>query len=121
MPEEKPICRAVKILTTGMGEATSAFLAPNIYPAVVVLVGFVGRVATLALQLAAPRYNAWSHRLAAVMVSVFGIMAADVLQVSFGVPCIVSTTFFAVSPTAAAIIEGWLARLFLAHRLHLAR
>ena len=95
----------VKILTTGMGESTSDFLAHHIYPPVAVLIGFLGLVAALALQLATPRYNVWIYWLAVVMVSVFGTMAADVLHVGFGIPYVVSTSFFAVS--LAVILRLW--------------
>lgn len=97
VPRVTAIFWVVKILTTGMGETTSDFLAHNIYPPVAVMLGFLGLVAALLLQLAAPRYNAWIYWLAVVMVSVFGTMAADVLHVGFGVPYAVSTTFFAAS------------------------
>lgn len=97
VPEVTALFWIVKILTTGMGETTSDFLAHHIYPPIAVLIGFTGLVAALALQLVAPRYNAWVYWLAVVMVSVFGTMAADVLHVGFGIPYIASTTFFAVS------------------------
>ncbi|MFC2967981.1 COG4705 family protein [Acidimangrovimonas pyrenivorans] len=97
VPEVTAIFWVVKILTTGMGETTSDFLAHHIYPPIAVLIGLVGLVAAMALQLAAPRYNAWSYWLAMVMVSVFGTMAADVLHVGFGIPYIASTMFFALS------------------------
>ncbi|WP_199178668.1 COG4705 family protein [Acidimangrovimonas sediminis] len=104
VPQVAAIFWVVKILTTGMGETTSDFLAHNIDPPVAVLIGFAGLVAALALQLAAPRYNAWIYWLAVVMVSVFGTMAADVLHVGLGVPYVVSTPFFA----AALAVILWL-------------
>lgn len=105
VPRVALIFWVVKILTTGMGETTSDFLAHHIYPPIAVIIGFLGLVAALALQLAAPRYNAWIYWLAVVMVSVFGTMAADVLHVGLGVPYVVSTTFFAVS--LALILWLW--------------
>lgn len=105
VPEVTAIFWVVKILTTGMGETTSDFLAHHVYPPLAVLIGFAGLVAALAVQLAAPRYNAWIYWLAVVMVSVFGTMAADVLHVGFGIPYVVSTSFFAVS--LAVILWLW--------------
>ncbi|GHD99854.1 membrane protein [Defluviimonas sp. 20V17] len=105
VPQVALIFWVVKILTTGMGETTSDFLAHHIYPPIAVIIGFLGLIAALALQLAAPRYNAWIYWLAVVMVSIFGTMAADVLHVGLGIPYVVSTTSFAIS--LALILWLW--------------
>ncbi len=86
----------IKILTTGMGETTSDFLVHTLNPIVAVLLGGLGLVVALVLQFGVRRYVAWAYWLAVVMVSVFGTMAPDVLHVGFGIPYIVSTTFYAV-------------------------
>jgi uncharacterized membrane-anchored protein len=86
----------IKILTTGMGEATSDYMVRTINPVIAVGFGFVGFVVALVLQFRARRYVAWIYWLACVMVSVFGTMAADVLHIKFHVPYIVSSIFFGI-------------------------
>jgi uncharacterized membrane-anchored protein len=97
----------VKILTTGMGETTSDFLARVLGPVVAGALGAAGLVVLLWLQFRAPRYRAWTYWAAIVMVSVFGTMAADVVHVVAGVPYAVSTAAFAV--ILAAILMAWYA------------
>ncbi len=105
VPEVTALFWVVKVLTTGMGETTSDYLAHRLNPVVAVGIAGVALAATLALQLAIRRYVAWIYWAAVVMVSVFGTMAADVLHVALGVPYIVSTGFFIVS--LAAIFGIW--------------
>jgi uncharacterized membrane-anchored protein len=95
----------IKVLTTGMGETASDYLAHRFAPEVAVALGGTGFAAALALQLIVRRYVAWIYWLAVIMVSVFGTMAADVLHVGFGVPYLVSTVFFLV--TLAVIFGVW--------------
>jgi uncharacterized membrane-anchored protein len=96
-----------KVLTTGMGETTSDFLAHTIDP--IVAVGLAGLALTVALviQLRVRRYIPWVYWLAVVLVSVFGTMAADVLHVGLGVPYAVSTPLFAAA--LAGIFALWYA------------
>jgi uncharacterized membrane-anchored protein len=95
----------IKVLSTGMGEATSDFLVHKVYPpAAVIVCGLVCGLALL-LQLRAKRYVVWRYWLAIVMVSVFGTMVADVTHVVLGVPYLVSTVFFGVS--LAVIFTLW--------------
>jgi uncharacterized membrane-anchored protein len=85
----------IKILTTGMGEATSDFLAQtNLLLAVTV--GLGGFILAIRWQLRAPAYVARTYWFAVAMVAVFGTMAADGLHVVLGVPYAVSTSFYAV-------------------------
>lgn len=107
VPEVTALFWVVKVLTTGMGETTSDYLAHRLNPVVAVGIAGVALAATLALQLAARRYVAWIYWAAVVMVSVFGTMAADVLHVALGIPYIVSTAFFVVA--LAAIFAIWYA------------
>ena len=97
----------IKICTTAMGEATSDYLVKAIDPVVAVAIGGVGLIAALGLQFAVRRYVAWIYWLAAVMVSVAGTMAADVLHVGLGIPYYVTTIAFAV--TLAVIFILWYA------------
>jgi uncharacterized membrane-anchored protein len=94
-----------KVLTTGMGEATSDYLVHDISPAVAVVVGFTTFAAALALQFAVRRYVPWVYWLAVSMVAVFGTMAADVLHVGLGIPYTASTVFFIV--VLAVIFAVW--------------
>lgn len=68
---------AIKILTTGMGEAASDWL---VKPGGVVTVGltFVVLAANLVLQFKVTKYVVWAYWFTVVMISVFGTMAADI-------------------------------------------
>ncbi|GAA3348607.1 hypothetical protein GCM10020358_67680 [Amorphoplanes nipponensis] len=93
------------MLTTGMGETASDFLAHTLAPPVAVGIGAAGLAAALAAQLWAARHRAGIYWFAVVMVSIFGTMAADVLHVALGIPYAVSTAAFAVA--LAAILWLW--------------
>jgi uncharacterized membrane-anchored protein len=107
VPEITAIFWITKVLTTGMGETTSDFLAHRFNPVIVVAATGIIFAITLTLQLLTSRYNAIIYWLAVVMVSVFGTMAADVLHIGLGVPYIVSTIFFTVA--LAAVFAPWYA------------
>jgi uncharacterized membrane-anchored protein len=97
VPEITLFFWVVKLLTTAMGESTSDYLVYHINPYFAVVVGFLGLVASLILQLVVRRYVAWIYWLAVVMVAIFGTMAADVMHIVLGIPYLDSTTFFAVA------------------------
>ena len=97
----------IKVLTTGMGEVTSDYLAHQLNPVIAVALAGIGLVASLVLQFSVRRYVAWIYWLNVIMVSIFGTMAADVLHVGFGIPYLVSTTFFVV--VLAIIFTTWYA------------
>ena len=105
VPEVTAYFWITKVLTTGMGEATSDYLVHRFNPEIAVVVGFTAFVAAMALQFSVRRYNSWIYWLAVVMVAVFGTMAADVLHVGLGIPYAVSTAFFAV--VLAVIFVLW--------------
>ncbi|HKN37760.1 MAG TPA: hypothetical protein VJ456_01480, partial [Acidimicrobiia bacterium] len=96
VPEVTAAFWIAKVLTTGMGETTSDYLAHRFGPYVAVAFGAVGLAAALSLQARARRYVPWIYWLAVAMVSVFGTMAADFLHVVVGVPYLVSTVLYAV-------------------------
>jgi uncharacterized membrane-anchored protein len=96
---------AVKLLTTGMGEATSDYAVHKIDPVTAVCLGGVAFVAALGLQLSVRRYIPVVYWLAVVMVAVFGTMCADVLHVRFGVAYATSTVMFAV--VLAVVFALW--------------
>jgi uncharacterized membrane-anchored protein len=106
VPEVTAWFWVVKVLTTGMGETTSDYLARVLGPVVAGSVGFLGLAALLTVQFRSPRYSARTYWAAIVMVSVFGTMAADVVHVA-GVPYAVSTAAFAVILTA--VLMAWYA------------
>ncbi|MGH7204470.1 MAG: COG4705 family protein [Candidatus Levyibacteriota bacterium] len=89
----------IKLFTTAMGESTSDFMVHQMDPAIAVVIGFIGFVIAISLQLSTRRYVAWIYWLAVTMVAVFGTMAADVLHIGLGIPYIISTIFFAVALT----------------------
>ena len=94
-----------KVLTTGMGETTSDFFAVTFDPVVVIPLTGLALAAALVLQFRSKVYTPWIYWLTALLVSVFGTMAADVAHVALGVPYIVSTAVFAVA--LAVIFVLW--------------
>ncbi len=84
----------IKILSTGMGEATSDFLAHHFSPLVAGAIGGSGFVLALSLQFAVRKYVAPVYWLAVAMVAVFGTMGADGLHVELGVPYFASSALF---------------------------
>ena len=94
VPQITVLFWVVKILTTGMGETTSDFLVHQMDPPIAVAIGFLIFAAAMVAQFAFPRYNTWVYWAAALSVSIFGTMAADVLHVGLGVPYVASTIFF---------------------------
>ncbi|MDE3103356.1 MAG: hypothetical protein KGJ98_14115 [Chloroflexota bacterium] len=105
VPEITAYFWVVKLLTTAMGESTSDFLVFGINPYVAVVLGCLGLVVALVLQLRARRYVAGTYWLAVAMVAVFGTMAADVAHVVLGIPYAVSSAAFALS--LAVIFVAW--------------
>lgn len=104
VPEVTLLFWIVKLLTTAMGESTSDFLVHTINPAVAVILGAIGFVIVINIQLWAKKYVAWIYWLAVTMVAIFGTMAADVIHIVFGIPYLVSTILFAVSLTVIFIV-----------------
>ncbi len=95
VPEITALFWVIKILTTGMGEATSDYLGnTNLVLAGVVAVG--GFVVALWLQFRVRRYLAAVYWFAVIMVAVVGTVAADAVHVVLGVPYVISTAFYAI-------------------------
>lgn len=105
MPEVTAFFWIIKALTTGMGESTSDFMVHHLVPEIAVVFGGIAFVIALFLQFSSDRYVPWRYWLAVAMVGVFGTMAADVLHVGLGVPCVVSTAFYAI--VLAAVFRTW--------------
>ncbi|MFF0392903.1 hypothetical protein ACFYS8_29990 [Kitasatospora sp. NPDC004615] len=95
----------VKVLTTGMGETTSDYLARTLGPIPAVAGATVLLAAALFAQARADRYRPAVYWAAVVMVSVFGTMAADVAHVALGVPYAVSAAAFTLA--LAAVFWVW--------------
>ncbi len=99
VPEVTVYFWITKLLTTGMGEATSDYLVQHLNPFFAVALAGIGLVASLILQFLVRQYVAWIYWFVVVMVSIFGTMAADTVHVVLGIPYLVSTTSFAVALT----------------------
>ena len=105
VPEVTVYFWIIKLLTTAMGEATSDFLVNKIDPFIAVALGGIGLVVALILQFSVRRYVAGIYWFTAIMVAIFGTMAADVLHVGFHIPYAVSAAGFAL--TLAAVFSVW--------------
>jgi uncharacterized membrane-anchored protein len=105
VPQVTVIFWITKVLTTGMGETTSDYLAHRLGPFTAAGLGFIALVASLVVQFRVRRYRTWVYWTAVVMVAVFGTMAADGLHIELHVPYSVSTPFFAVA--LAVIFALW--------------
>jgi uncharacterized membrane-anchored protein len=105
VPEATVLFWVAKVLTTGMGETLSDFLARVLGPVPAGVIGLGGLVLLLRAQTRAPRYEAWLYWGTVAMVSVFGTMAADVVHVVAGVPYTVSATAFAAG--LVWVLSAW--------------
>lgn len=97
VPEITVYFWVIKVLTTGMGEATSDYFVHRFPPPLAAAAAAVVLAAALLIQFAWPRYQLWVYWFCVVMVSVFGTMAADGMHVELHVPYIASTAFYAIS------------------------
>lgn len=84
----------IKVLTTGMGEATSDYFVHRYDPYLVVILGAAALAISIVWQVYVRRYVAWVYWLAVSMVAVFGTMAAGILHVYLGVPYILSASIY---------------------------
>jgi uncharacterized membrane-anchored protein len=73
-------------------------------PVIAIVIGAVGFLIALILQLTVHRYISWIYWLAVAMVAIFGTMAADVAHVGLGVPYQAATAFFAVVLTIIFVV-----------------
>jgi uncharacterized membrane-anchored protein len=121
VPDPDAAFWVVKILTTGMGETTSDFLVRRFAPELVVPAALLVLVGVLLVQFRARGYRPATYWATALMVSVFGTMAADVLHVGLGVPYAVSTAAFAAA-LAIVFLAWWLVeRTLSVHEIRTAR
>jgi uncharacterized membrane-anchored protein len=104
VPEITALFWLIKVLTTGMGESSSDFLAKvNVFLAAGI--GGLGFVLALWLQFRTRRYVAWAYWFAVSMVAVFGTMAADGLHVELGVPYVATSVLYSI--VVAALFGLW--------------
>lgn len=104
VPEITALFWVIKVLTTGMGEAASDYLA-KVNLVLAAAIGLLGFAVAMWLQLRTRRYVASVYWFAVAMVAVFGTMAADGVHVVMGVPYAATTAFYVL--TLAAVFVVW--------------
>jgi uncharacterized membrane-anchored protein len=104
VPEIAVMFWAIKLLTTGIGEAASDFMGQNSVP-LAAAVGVIGFFVALRLQLRGTEYRAWTYWFAVLMVAVFGTMVADGIKDGAGLSYAVTTPLFALLVTG--IFYAW--------------
>ena len=104
VPEITALFWVIKILTTGMGEATSDWMG-GISIALAAGVGLLGFVFAMWLQFRTPRYVAAIYWFAVMMVAVFGTMTADGPHKVLGIPYVVTTSGYAI--VLAVLFTVW--------------
>ena len=105
VPEVTVFFWIIKLMTTALGESTSDYLVHQMSHVKAVLLGGVGFVLALVLQLVIRRYVPWVYWLAVIMVAVFGTMVADVIHIVLGIPYMISASAFALA--LAIIFAVW--------------
>jgi uncharacterized membrane-anchored protein len=104
VPEITAVFWVIKILTTGMGEAASDWMALTSL-VLAALVGAGGFALALAWQLRTSEYHVVAYWTAVAMVAVFGTMAADGWHRFFGLSYAVTTPMCAVALTV--VLTWW--------------
>lgn len=104
VPEITAIFWALKLLTTGMGEAMSDFLGNKSVP-IAGAIGFFGLWFAIWLQMRQREYRAPIYWFAVMMVAIFGTMAADGIHDGASIPYSVTTPLFGL--VMAAIFLWW--------------
>lgn len=94
VPEITLMFWAMKLLTTGMGEAMSDFLGSHSVP-IAGIVGFGGLLLALWLQLRHDGYSAPRYWFVVMMVAIFGTMIADGIHDGAGIGYGITTPVFA--------------------------
>jgi uncharacterized membrane-anchored protein len=105
LPEVTFFFWVIKLLTTGMGETTSDYLAHQMNPILAVALGGSGLVIALSMQFLVRKYIPWVYWLAITMVAIFGTMAADAIHVGLGISYLISTVGF--SAVLSIIFAVW--------------
>jgi uncharacterized membrane-anchored protein len=97
----------IKVMTTGMGEATSDALVNKLGPAIAVPLALIALLIALKVQFSDRAYVPVTYWTTIVMVAIFGTMAADGVHL-LGVPYIASTIFYAI--VLAVVFRYWYKR-----------
>ena len=118
MPELTVYFWVVKVLTTGMGEATSDYFVHTYDPYLVVIVAALVLAASVVVQVVLRRYNAWSYWFAVSMVAVFGTMAAGIVHIYLGVPYIYSSALYAASVVVIFVLWYLSERTLSVHSIY---
>ena len=107
VPEATLLFWAIKICTTGMGEAASDFMGTRPIPLAALLVaGALAAAVWLAVrQFRADRYVPWIYWGTVAMISVFGTVAADGLRTALGLSYEVTTVVFGLA--VATVLTAW--------------
>lgn len=121
VPEVTVYFWCIKLLTTALGESTSDYFVYRFNPYMVVILGFVCFALVLGVQFIVRRYIPVIYWLAALMVAVFGTMAADVLHVVLGVPYLVSTLGFAAALAVVFLLWNQAERTLSIHSINTSR
>jgi uncharacterized membrane-anchored protein len=111
----------IKVLTTGMGEATSDYFVHKYNPYVVVVLGAAALAIALIWQLYLRRYVTWAYWLAVAMVAVFGTMAAGILHIYLGVPYIFSAIIYGLTLTVIFVLWYLVERTLSVHSIYTRR
>jgi len=104
VPEITALFWVIKVLTTGMGEATGDYLA-KINIVLAGALGTIGFIVAMWWQLRTRRYIAAVYWFAVVMVAVFGTMVADGPHLKLGVSYTTSTVVYGV--LLAVVFYTW--------------
>ncbi|MFJ9849635.1 hypothetical protein [Streptomyces sp. NPDC101150] len=121
VPEVTAYFWIIKLLTTGMGETLSDYLAHLLDPMVAVGVAGALLLVTLVVQLRIRRYVAWVYWTAIVLVSVFGTMAADTAHVGLGIPYLTATLIFLALLTVIFVLWYASEKTLSIHGIHTRR
>jgi uncharacterized membrane-anchored protein len=103
VPEVTVVFWAIKVLTTGMGEAAADYLG-EVSIVLAGLVGVLGLALALTWQFRAREYVAARYWSAVAMVAVFGTMVADGPHVVLGLPYPVSTLLYVALVAACFLV-----------------
>ena len=121
VPELTVYFWTIKVLTTGMGEATSDYFVHTYNPYVVVVLGAALLAIAVIWQLYVRRYITWPYWLAVSMVAVFGTMAAGILHIYLGVPYILSALTYGVALTVIFVLWHLSERTLSVHSIYTRR
>jgi uncharacterized membrane-anchored protein len=104
VPEITALFWVIKILTTGMGEAASDYLAATSL-VLAAAVGAGGLLVAMVWQFRTPTYRALPYWSAVAMVAVTGTMMADFLHRFLGISYVVTTPFCGI--VLAVVLTWW--------------